>query len=131
MTVTLRPTEGGTELRLEHEEFFDAEARDDHQEGWSAALTGSRARLAARRFAKRCVALVLFTLILTENDHLKGAGPGMKLLFVRAMQLGQWTSAKPLLRSAATCRNASICAEPTGVERMAGLVEVDDERRVI
>lgn len=38
VTVTLRPSGRGTELELKHEQFFDAEERDSHKEGWSGAL---------------------------------------------------------------------------------------------
>jgi uncharacterized protein YndB with AHSA1/START domain len=38
VTVTLRPSSGGTELELKHEQFFDAEERDSHQEGWMGSL---------------------------------------------------------------------------------------------
>lgn len=38
VTVILRPTGAGTELELRHEQFFDAEARDSHNQGWSGML---------------------------------------------------------------------------------------------
>lgn len=38
VTVTLRPSGSGTELELKHEQFFDIEARDSHEEGWTGAL---------------------------------------------------------------------------------------------
>lgn len=38
VTVTLRPSGSGTELELKHEQFFDTEDRDSHQEGWSGSL---------------------------------------------------------------------------------------------
>ncbi len=38
VTVTLKGEGDGTILTLTHEQFFDEEARDRHQEGWSGAL---------------------------------------------------------------------------------------------
>ena len=38
VTVTFEPSRGGTDLTLLHEQFFDAGARDAHEEGWSNAL---------------------------------------------------------------------------------------------
>ena len=38
VTVTFEPSGGGTDLTLLHEQFFDAGARDAHEEGWSNAL---------------------------------------------------------------------------------------------
>ena len=38
VTVTFKPSGGGTDLTLLHEQFFDAGARDAHEEGWSNAL---------------------------------------------------------------------------------------------
>ena len=38
VTIELRPTGGGTELTLKHEQFADAEARDRHQQGWMGCL---------------------------------------------------------------------------------------------
>ena len=38
VTVTFQPSRGGTDLTLLHEQFFDAGARDAHEEGWSNAL---------------------------------------------------------------------------------------------
>jgi len=38
VTVSLRPSGHGTELKLKHEQFFDDEARDSHEEGWRGAL---------------------------------------------------------------------------------------------
>jgi uncharacterized protein YndB with AHSA1/START domain len=38
VTIELRPVDGGTELTLRHEQFFDAEARDKHQHGWNGCL---------------------------------------------------------------------------------------------
>ncbi len=38
VTVLLKPDGDGTLLTLTHEQFFDEEARDRHQHGWSAAL---------------------------------------------------------------------------------------------
>ena len=36
--MTFEPSGGGTDLTLLHEQFFDAGARDAHEEGWSNAL---------------------------------------------------------------------------------------------
>ena len=41
VTVALRPSGAGTELRFLHERFVDVEARDQHEQGW----TGSFAKL--------------------------------------------------------------------------------------
>jgi uncharacterized protein YndB with AHSA1/START domain len=38
VTVLLEPDGDGTLLTLTHEHFFDEEARDRHQHGWSGAL---------------------------------------------------------------------------------------------
>ena len=38
VTITMRPAGGGTELTLKHEQFFDAEARDRHEQGWTGCL---------------------------------------------------------------------------------------------
>ena len=38
VTIELRAAGGGTELTLKHEQFFDAEARDHHQQGWMGCL---------------------------------------------------------------------------------------------
>ena len=38
VTVLLKPDGDGTLLTLIHEQFFDEEARDRHQQGWSGAL---------------------------------------------------------------------------------------------
>ena len=38
VTVTLKGDGDGTMLTLLHEQFFDEEARDRHNEGWSGAL---------------------------------------------------------------------------------------------
>lgn len=39
VTVELIEKDGGTELTLTHEQFFDEEARDRHNEGWTGCLT--------------------------------------------------------------------------------------------
>lgn len=39
VTVVLRAVDGGTEVTLRHEQFFDAEARDHHNKGWEGCLT--------------------------------------------------------------------------------------------
>jgi uncharacterized protein YndB with AHSA1/START domain len=38
VTVSLRPDGDGTLLTLSHEQFFDAAARDGHQNGWTGSL---------------------------------------------------------------------------------------------
>jgi len=38
VTVLLRAAGSGTELTLTHEQFFDEEARDKHQQGWIGCL---------------------------------------------------------------------------------------------
>jgi uncharacterized protein YndB with AHSA1/START domain len=38
VTVLLKADGGGTLLTLTHEQFFDEDARDRHQQGWSASL---------------------------------------------------------------------------------------------
>ena len=38
VTVTLKPDGAGTLLTLLHEQFFDADARDRHQQGWGGAI---------------------------------------------------------------------------------------------
>jgi uncharacterized protein YndB with AHSA1/START domain len=48
VTVTLRPIEDGTELTLQHEQFADVKARDDHREGWSEAFERLEGYLAER-----------------------------------------------------------------------------------
>ena len=38
VTVTLKAKDGGTDLTLLHEQFFDEDARNQHSEGWSSSL---------------------------------------------------------------------------------------------
>jgi len=38
VTLSLKLRDGGTDLTLQHEQFFDAAARDRHEGGWSGAL---------------------------------------------------------------------------------------------
>jgi uncharacterized protein YndB with AHSA1/START domain len=38
VTVVFKADNGGTALTLTHEQFFDEEARDRHQHGWSGSL---------------------------------------------------------------------------------------------
>ncbi len=38
VTVTFKPDGAGTLLTLLHEQFFDADARDRHQHGWTGAI---------------------------------------------------------------------------------------------
>ncbi len=38
VTVEIEPAAGGCELTLTHERFFDEEARDRHQQGWTGVL---------------------------------------------------------------------------------------------
>ncbi len=47
VTVELRAANGGTELSLKHEKFFDDEARDRHQQGWAAGLARMETVVAA------------------------------------------------------------------------------------
>ena len=41
VTIELRPTAQGCELNFRHERFFDQQARDNHERGW----TGTFAKL--------------------------------------------------------------------------------------
>ena len=38
VTIVFKGADGGTELTLKHEQFFDEQARDGHNRGWTAAL---------------------------------------------------------------------------------------------
>ena len=38
VTMELRAAGGSTELTLRHEQFFDEEARDKHQQGWNSCV---------------------------------------------------------------------------------------------
>ena len=38
VTVSIKPDGDGSLLTLTHEQFFDADARDRHQQGWGSAL---------------------------------------------------------------------------------------------
>lgn len=38
LTIEIRPRDGGAELTLLHEQFFDEAARDAHNEGWTGCL---------------------------------------------------------------------------------------------
>jgi len=38
VTIELRPTAHGTELDFRHDRFFDQQARDKHERGWSATF---------------------------------------------------------------------------------------------
>ena len=38
VTITFKPDRDGTMLTLLHEQFFDEDARDRHQQGWTGAL---------------------------------------------------------------------------------------------
>jgi uncharacterized protein YndB with AHSA1/START domain len=38
VTVTLRPDGAGTQLTLTHEQFFNEEARNHHEQGWNGCL---------------------------------------------------------------------------------------------
>jgi len=38
VTLTFKPDGAGTLLTLLHEQFFDADARDRHQQGWAGAI---------------------------------------------------------------------------------------------
>ena len=39
VTIELQAIEDGTQLTLTHEQFFDKDARDRHNEGWTACLS--------------------------------------------------------------------------------------------
>jgi uncharacterized protein YndB with AHSA1/START domain len=45
VTIVLKKMDGGTELELRHEQFFDEKARDSHKQGWSALLENLAASL--------------------------------------------------------------------------------------
>jgi uncharacterized protein YndB with AHSA1/START domain len=38
VTLTFKPDGGGTLMTLQHEQFFDEDARDRHQGGWTSAM---------------------------------------------------------------------------------------------
>ena len=38
MTLTFKPDGDGTIFTLQHEQFFDEDARDRHQGGWNSAM---------------------------------------------------------------------------------------------
>ena len=38
VTIEIKPDGDGSLLTLTHEQFFDADARDRHQQGWNGAL---------------------------------------------------------------------------------------------
>ena len=38
VNVLLREVDGGTEMDFRHERFFDQQARDGHERGWTATL---------------------------------------------------------------------------------------------
>lgn len=38
VTIELRPTAQGTELDFRHDRFFDQQARDNHERGWTATF---------------------------------------------------------------------------------------------
>ena len=46
VTVTFKPDGDGTLFTLTHEQFFDEQARDRHNQGWEAVLTKFEAVLA-------------------------------------------------------------------------------------
>ena len=46
VTIEFRAAGKGTALDFRHEQFFDAQARDSHKQGWSAALDKLAAYLA-------------------------------------------------------------------------------------
>jgi uncharacterized protein YndB with AHSA1/START domain len=39
VTIELRPTAQGCELNFRHERFFDQQARDNHERGWTGTFT--------------------------------------------------------------------------------------------
>jgi uncharacterized protein (TIGR02246 family) len=47
VTVMFKPAPGGTDLELLHEQFFDADERDSHKEGWTGALAKLRWMIAS------------------------------------------------------------------------------------
>lgn len=47
VTVTFKPDGDGTLMTLMHEQFFDADARDRHNQGWTGCLANLEAYLAA------------------------------------------------------------------------------------
>jgi len=46
VTLTFKPDDGGTLMTLTHEQFFDEEARDRHNQGWTGAMPKLEAYLA-------------------------------------------------------------------------------------
>jgi len=48
VTVALKPDGGGTLMTLTHEQFFDEEARDRHNQGWTGAMPKLEAYLASQ-----------------------------------------------------------------------------------
>jgi uncharacterized protein YndB with AHSA1/START domain len=48
VTVSIRPTDEGSELTLRHEQFFNEAARDGHQGGWTEALDKLEALFASQ-----------------------------------------------------------------------------------
>jgi uncharacterized protein YndB with AHSA1/START domain len=38
VAIELQPADGGCELRFRHDRFFDQQARDNHQRGWTATF---------------------------------------------------------------------------------------------
>jgi uncharacterized protein YndB with AHSA1/START domain len=38
VTIELEPANGGCELRFRHDRFFDQQARDNHERGWTGAF---------------------------------------------------------------------------------------------
>ena len=38
VSIALRALDGGNELTLTHQQFFDAQARDHHDKGWQGCL---------------------------------------------------------------------------------------------
>jgi len=46
VTLTFKPDGGGTLMTLSHEQFFDEDARDRHNSGWSATMPKLEAFLA-------------------------------------------------------------------------------------
>lgn len=45
VTITLQRVDGGTQLELRHEQFYDEAARDAHRQGWSELLENLAASL--------------------------------------------------------------------------------------
>ena len=47
VTIDLKPAANGCDMHFRHERFFDAQARDAHEQGWIGALAKLDRMLAA------------------------------------------------------------------------------------